>query len=65
MALFNLAWNMAIVPVLARPMQSSEKVVWTELGLLIFNNILLPCIVTALTSPVCFQVCGLITFLCK
>lgn len=56
MALFNLTWNMVIVPVLARPMQAAEKVVWTELGLLIFNNILLPCIVTALTSPACFQV---------
>jgi hypothetical protein len=56
MALFNLAWNMAAVPVLSRPMGAADSVVLTELGLLILNNIVLPCIVTALTSPECFQV---------
>ena len=56
MALFNLAWNMAAVPILSRPMGAAVSVVLTELGLLILNNIVLPCIVTALTSPECFQV---------
>jgi hypothetical protein len=56
MALFNLAWNMAAVPILSRPMGAADSVVLTELGLLILNNIVLPCIVTALTSPECFQV---------
>ena len=56
MAMFNLLWNMVAVPMLSRPMVSAEKVVLTELGLLILNNIVLPCIVTALTSPECYQV---------
>ena len=64
MALFNLLWNMVAVPVLSRLMEASEKVVLIELGLLILNNILLPCIVTALTSPECFQVCMIILLSC-
>ena len=56
MALFNLIWNMVAVPMLSRPMKATEQIVSTELGLLILNNIVLPCIVTALTSPECFQV---------
>lgn len=56
MAFFNLIWNMTAVPVLSRPMGTAKRVVVIELGLLILNNIILPCIVTALTSPECFQV---------
>ena len=56
MALFNLGWNMAVVPILSRPMDGMKNMVWTELWLLMFNNILLPSVITALTSPVCFQV---------
>jgi hypothetical protein len=60
MALFNLIWNMTAVPVLSRPMGKAKRVVLIELGLLIMNNIILPCIVTALTSPECFQVNGVL-----
>ena len=56
MAIFNCTWNIAIVPVLAKPMIGLESVVWTKLWLLIFNNIFIPSIVTVLTSPSCFQV---------
>jgi hypothetical protein len=63
MALFNLIWNMTAVPVLSRPMGKAKRVVLIELGLLIMNNIILPCIVTALTSPECFQVSGVLLML--
>lgn len=56
LAVFKVIWNVAIVPSLARPMKSADKIIRVELVLLLFNNILLPCIVTALTSPACFQV---------
>ena len=55
-AFFKVAWNMVIVPVLSRPMRGVEKIVRVELLLRIINDIILPCIVTALTSPACFQV---------
>jgi hypothetical protein len=47
---------------LSRPMGAADSVVLTELGLLILNNIVLPCIVTALTSPECFQVFVYVVF---
>ena len=55
-ALFKVGWNMAIVPLLAKPMKTSVKIVAIELIILVFNNILIPSLVTAFTSPACFQV---------
>ena len=56
MAIFNFSWNIVVVPILSRPMLGVKNVVWSELWLLLFNNIFLPSIVTAFTSPACFQV---------
>jgi hypothetical protein len=56
MAVFKMGWNKGALPVLAKPMQGVEQMVQAELFLKICNDIILPCIATALTSPVCFQV---------
>lgn len=56
LALFKITWNMVVVPVLSRPLRGVEKIVKIELYLRIINDIFLPCIVVALTSPACFQV---------
>lgn len=55
-ALFKVGWNMGVVPLLAKPMKTSADVVGIELILLVFNNILIPCLVAAFTSPACFKV---------
>jgi hypothetical protein len=55
-ASFKVGWNMAIVPLLAKPMRTPAKIVGIELILLVFNNIVIPSIVAAFTSPACFQV---------
>lgn len=55
-AVFKVGWNMFVVPVLAKPMKTPTKIVSIELMLLVFNNIVIPSIVTGLTSPACFQV---------
>ena len=56
-ALFKVGWNMAVVPLLVKSLEQSSIRVKAELTILIFNNVLIPCIVTAFTSPACFQVC--------
>ena len=55
-AVFKVGWNMAIVPVLAKPLKTPGKIVGIELVILVFNNIVIPSIVTGFTSPACFQV---------
>jgi hypothetical protein len=55
-AVFKVVWNMVVIPLLAKPMQVAGKVVNIELILSVFNNILIPCVVTFFTSPACFQV---------
>jgi hypothetical protein len=55
-AVFKVGWNMAIVSVLARPLKTPGKIVEIELVILVFNNIVIPSIVTGFTSPACFQV---------
>jgi hypothetical protein len=56
LALFKVSWNMLVVPQLAKPMKTSTRIVNIELIFFVFNNILIPSIVTGLTSPACFQV---------
>ena len=55
-AVFKVVWSMIVIPVLAKPMKVPGKVVGIELILSVFNNILIPCLVAAFTSPACFQV---------
>ena len=55
-ALFNVMWNMSVVPVLSQRMIATVHVAKTELILLVFNNIIIPCIAASFTSPACFQV---------
>ena len=56
LALFKVLWSMVVVPVLSRPLRGVERIVRVELLLRIVNDIFLPCVVAALTSPACFQV---------
>ena len=55
-AFFKISWNNVAVRVMANPFQTPVQGVGFELPLLVFNNILIPCIITAFTSPACFQV---------
>jgi hypothetical protein len=55
-ATFTVGWNMAVLPLLAKPMKTMGGIVGIELILAVFNNIWIPCVVAAFTSPACFQV---------
>lgn len=54
-AMFNVMWNMAMIPLLSKPLKDPKRIIRIEVLLLLVNNIILPCVVTALTSPACFQ----------
>jgi hypothetical protein len=56
MALFKLGWDKGVAPRLARPLRGAEQALRAELLLRVFNDVAIPCAVTALTSPACFQV---------
>jgi Leucine-rich repeat (LRR) protein len=53
MALFKAFWNKFCLPILDSSKQSHRL----RIFVLVLNSIFIPCIVTALTSPACFQVC--------
>jgi hypothetical protein len=55
-AAFKVLWNMIAVPQLVKPMKTPSKIVGIELIILVFNNIVIPCLVTAFSSPSCFRV---------
>ena len=57
-AFFKVGWNMVAVPLFVKLLRQSATWVGVEVVILVFNNILIPCIVTAFTSPACFQVIG-------
>ena len=56
LAFFKVGWNMAFIPLLVKPIQSAPMFVELVLLLFVFNNILIPCMVTVFTSPSCYQV---------
>jgi hypothetical protein len=55
-AVFRLAYSFCVLPILARPITDTVININFRLRILIVNNLIIPCIVTALSSPACFQV---------
>jgi hypothetical protein len=66
-AIFNAFWNSICLPLLDRSTrrQSDHRSTSKKVKLLVIaiNTIFIPCIVTALTSPSCYQVCALYSLL--
>lgn len=57
LSIFRLIYVTTIFPLLSRGLHSIVQSVRFRLILLTLNNMIIPCIVTALTSDACFQVC--------
>jgi hypothetical protein len=56
LALFRMLYNFWVLPVLTRSYSDPIASVLMRLRLLTVNNLVIPCVVTAFTSPECFQV---------
>ena len=56
LSVFRLLYVAVALPVLSRPIRSAVHNIRLRFMLLAINNLLLPCVVTALTSDACFQV---------
>lgn len=56
LSIFRLVYVAAAFPLLSRSIQSAVENVRFRFILLTINNLLIPCVVTALTSDACFQV---------
>ena len=55
-SLYRIVSSALLVPFLVSPVKNVERKSLLMFRLLLLNNILIPCAVTALTSPNCFQV---------
>ena len=62
LSVFRLLYVAVMFPLLANPIHSVVKNIRFRFFLLVINNLLIPCIVTALTSDACFQVSEVRTF---
>lgn len=56
MSFFSFLFNLVCVPFLAKYIKAPERNCHARLLMIILNNILIPCVVTACASPSCFQV---------
>jgi hypothetical protein len=56
LAVFRLVYTSCVIPVLSRTIADPVANIGFQLRLLIMNNLVVPCIVTAFASPSCFQV---------
>ena len=56
LALFRLFYSYCMFPLLSRPVSDPISNIRFRLRLLVFNNLVIPCLATAFTSPACFQV---------
>jgi hypothetical protein len=56
LSIFRLLYVVVAFPLLSRPIRRIVENVWFRFILLTINNLLIPCVVTALTSDACFQV---------
>jgi hypothetical protein len=54
-ALFNYMYTLTVLPLLSKPIKDPAIVIWFRLVLLVLNQMVIPCVATALTSPACFQ----------
>ena len=55
LALFKTSYNFRVVPTIASPIRDKNTNIYFRLCLSLFNQLLIPCIVGALTSPSCFK----------
>ena len=56
-ALYRLVSSAIIIPFLVKEVKDPMKKYLLEFRMIILNNVVIPCVVTALTSSNCFQVC--------
>jgi hypothetical protein len=56
MAAFKYATNVIFTPLLCLPIKDPSKNIMLRLRIFVFNNVLIPCMVTFFTSRSCFQV---------
>jgi hypothetical protein len=56
LSIFRLVYVAVAFPALSRSVQDAVDNIRFRFILLTFNNLLIPCVVTALTSDLCFQV---------
>lgn len=61
MSLYRLLSAKIVLPLLSSQVKDPVRNVMFRFRLLLFNNLFIPCVVTALTSPNCFQVCFQLT----
>ena len=61
---FRLLYSVIALPTLSRYVRSAGANIRLRFKLLLVNNLLIPCLVTALTSDSCFQVPWLFFFCC-
>ena len=57
MSLFRIVSSVTVVPWLAKQVPDANRRVFFRVGLLLFNNLVVPCLAISLTSSNCFQVC--------
>jgi hypothetical protein len=55
--LFSFLWSIVLRNGLPSKIKESQSGVWLFTCLNVMNSVLIPCIVTALSSPSCYQVC--------
>jgi len=56
MSLFRMVTSVTLVPWLAKQVPDASRRVFFRVGLLLFNNVVVPCLAISLTSSNCFQV---------
>jgi Leucine-rich repeat (LRR) protein len=54
--LFSFLWSVVLRLGLPLKIKESASEVWLFIGLIVMNSVIIPCIVTALSSPSCYQV---------
>jgi hypothetical protein len=58
-ALFSFLWGATLRRGLPAHIKESRYGVWLFTCLNVINNVMIPCVVTALSTPSCYQVCSL------
>jgi hypothetical protein len=61
--LFSFVWSVALLGGLPPQVKESKDGVWLFTCLMVINNVVIPCAVTALTSPSCYQVSELLSLI--
>jgi hypothetical protein len=55
-AIFKYLYSFVIVPaVILAPVKDLPSVLWIKISVLLINSVFVPCLVTAVTEPLCYQ----------